>query len=48
MDYSMQLSFHMAKKSGADGVFVGSTILNLHNDVPKLKSTIVELKDSTK
>lgn len=38
----------MAKESGADGVFVGSTILKLHDDIPKLKSTIAELKDSTK
>lgn len=38
----------MAKESGADGVFVGSTILKLHDDIPKLKSTIKELKNSTK
>lgn len=38
----------MAKASNADGVFVGSTILKLHNDIPVLKATIAELKDATK
>ncbi len=38
----------MAKDSNADGVFVGSTILKLHNDIPALKSTITELKNATK
>lgn len=38
----------MAKDANADGVFVGSTILKLHNDIPKLKSTIAELKNATK
>ena len=30
----------MARESGADGVFVGSTVLKLHNDIPKMKETI--------
>ncbi len=34
----------MAKEAGADGVFVGSTILKLHGDVPALKDKIKELK----
>lgn len=34
----------MAKEAGADGVFVGSTILKLHDDVPALKEKIKELK----
>lgn len=38
----------MAKASGADGVFVGSTILKLHNDIPQLKAAITELKNATK
>ncbi len=38
----------MAKTAGADGVFVGSTILKLHNDISKLKATIAELKNATK
>lgn len=38
---------NMAKLSNADGVFVGSTILKLHDDIPKLKETIRELKSAT-
>ncbi len=34
----------MAREAGADGVFVGSTILKLHDDVPKLKETIRAFK----
>lgn len=34
----------MAKDAGADGVFVGSTVLKLYDDIPKLKATIAELK----
>jgi tryptophan synthase alpha chain len=34
----------MAKSSGADGVFVGSGILKLHNDYPALKRTIRNFK----
>jgi Tryptophan synthase alpha chain len=34
----------MAKKSGADAVFVGSTILKLQNDIPQMKEKIGELK----
>ncbi|EMS72433.1 tryptophan synthase subunit alpha [Ruminiclostridium cellobioparum] len=34
----------MAKDARADGVFVGSTVLKLHNDVPKMKETIALLK----
>jgi tryptophan synthase alpha chain len=30
----------MAKEAGADGVFVGSTVLKLHADIPKMKETI--------
>jgi tryptophan synthase alpha chain len=30
----------MAKEAGADGVFVGSTVLKLHTDIPKMKETI--------
>ena len=37
----------MAKAAGADGVFVGSTVLKLHNDIPKLRKTINALKQST-
>lgn len=37
----------MAKDSGADGVFVGSTILKLHNNVNLLKETIKTLKRAT-
>lgn len=34
----------MAKEAGADGVFVGSTVLKLHTDVPKMKETITLFK----
>jgi tryptophan synthase alpha chain len=34
----------MAKDAGADGVFVGSTVLKLHTDVPKMKETIALFK----
>ncbi|MCR4434822.1 MAG: tryptophan synthase subunit alpha [Clostridiales bacterium] len=34
----------MAKDSGADAVFVGSTILKLQNDIPKMKETIASFK----
>jgi tryptophan synthase alpha chain len=34
----------MAKNSGADAVFVGSTILKLQSDIPKMKEKIAELK----
>lgn len=37
----------MAKAAGADGVFVGSTVLKLHSDIPKLRKTIKSLKQST-
>ncbi|MFX3617412.1 MAG: tryptophan synthase subunit alpha [Sporolactobacillus sp.] len=32
------------KKSGADGVFVGSTILKLHDNIPEMKNSIRKLK----
>ncbi len=35
------------KEAGADGAFVGSTVLKLHNDIPKLKQTIKKLKSNT-
>jgi tryptophan synthase alpha chain len=34
----------MAREAGADGVFVGSTVLKLHNDLPKMKETIALFK----
>ena len=34
----------MANEAGADGVFVGSTVLKLHSDIPALKAKIKELK----
>lgn len=34
----------MAKEAGADGVFVGSTVLKLHADIPKMKETIALFK----
>lgn len=37
----------MAKEAGADGVFVGSTILKLHDDVELLTETIKTLKSAT-
>lgn len=37
----------MAKEAGADGVFVGSTVLKLHDDIPKLRETIRNLKKNT-
>lgn len=37
----------MAKEAGADGVFVGSTVLRLHDDLPKLRETIRSLKSKT-
>ena len=37
----------MVKESNADGVFVGSTILKLHDDIPMLKEVIQNLKSAT-
>lgn len=37
----------MAKEAGADGVFVGSAILKLHDDIEKMKNYIVDLKKAT-
>lgn len=37
----------MAKESGADGVFVGSTILKLHDNIELLTETIKSLKSAT-
>lgn len=37
----------MVKDSNADGVFVGSTILKLHDNIPVLKETIKNLKSVT-
>ena len=37
----------MAKESGSDGVFVGSTILKLHDNVELLTETIKTLKSAT-
>lgn len=34
----------MARDAGADGVFVGSTILKLQNDIPRMKETIAAFK----
>ncbi len=34
----------MAREAGADGVFVGSTVLKLHTDIPKMKETIALFK----
>lgn len=34
----------MARDAGADGVFVGSTILKLQADIPKMKETIATFK----
>jgi tryptophan synthase alpha chain len=34
----------MAREAGADGVFVGSTILKLQEDIPKMKETIAAFK----
>lgn len=34
----------MAKEAGADGVFVGSTILKLQHDIPQMQETIRALK----
>lgn len=34
----------MAREAGADGVFVGSTVLKLHNDLPQMKETIALFK----
>ena len=34
----------MAKNAGADGVFVGSTVLKLQTDIPKMKETIALFK----
>ncbi|PYG89088.1 tryptophan synthase alpha chain [Ruminiclostridium sufflavum DSM 19573] len=34
----------MAKEAGADGVFVGSTVLKLHTDIPRMKETITLFK----
>lgn len=38
----------IAKDAGADGVFVGSTVLKLYDDIPKLKATIAQLKNVAK
>lgn len=35
---------HMAKEAGADGVFVGSTILKLQGDIPRMQQAIGTLK----
>lgn len=35
----------MAKAAGADGVFVGSTILKAQNDIPNMKNIIKSLKE---
>ncbi|WP_213951294.1 tryptophan synthase subunit alpha [Tepidanaerobacter syntrophicus] len=37
----------MVKEADADGVFVGSAILKLYNNVPELKKRIAELKSAT-
>lgn len=37
----------MAREAGADGVFVGSTILKLHDDLPALRDKIRSLKEQT-
>lgn len=37
----------MVKEANADGVFVGSTILKLHDNIPELKKKIAELKSAT-
>ncbi len=37
----------MAKEAGADGVFVGSRILKLHDNIPELEKAIKELKNAT-
>lgn len=34
----------MAKEAGADGVFVGSTVLKLQTDIPEMKETIALFK----
>lgn len=34
----------MARDAGADGVFVGSTILKLQDDIPRMKETIAAFK----
>lgn len=36
----------MAKDAGADGVFVGSTILKLHDDIKKMQETIKLFKNA--
>ena len=36
----------MAKEAGADGVFVGSTILKLQQDVPQMQQVIRSLKEA--
>ena len=38
----------MAKEAGADAVFVGSTILKLQGDVPKMQETIGMLKEAAR
>lgn len=35
----------MAKMAGADGIFVGSAILKLHEDIEKMKQTIKSFKE---
>lgn len=37
----------MVKEAGADGVFIGSTFLKLHDDVEALKKKIEEIKSAT-
>jgi tryptophan synthase alpha chain len=41
---SMPEDIQMAREAGADGVFVGSTILKLQEDIPKMKETIAAFK----
>lgn len=38
----------MVKEAGADGAFIGSTILNLQNDLPAMKAKIKEFADVCK
>ena len=37
----------MVKDAGGDGVFIGSTVLKLHHDLPELKTMIQALKSQT-
>ena len=36
----------IAKEAGSDGVFVGSTVLKLQTDIPKMKETIALFKET--